>query len=154
MERCIASRESVSLLQSERPGKLCHYYKVNVPSSETHHFETAGCDNQVVDDVVDLCDQGQDGRLCAQEEKTFMNKSSGERGFMYLFLQLASVCEQTHLFCRGRAQVLVPLQETLAESRLIGRWLHPGEGHLTLATHTHTHTSLYIAHILYYIYII
>lgn len=29
----------------------------------THHFKVAWSNDQVVDDVIDLCDQGQDGRL-------------------------------------------------------------------------------------------
>lgn len=45
------------------------------------------------------------------------------------------VCLGTDLFCRCWAQVLVPLQQTLAESRLVRRRFHSGERHLTLAKH-------------------
>lgn len=43
--------------------------KVSVLSSDTHHFKTAGSHNQVVNDVVDLGDQRQDGRLGARQEE-------------------------------------------------------------------------------------
>lgn len=35
----------------------------------THHFKVAGCNYQVVNDVIDLCDQGQDGRLKVGREQ-------------------------------------------------------------------------------------
>lgn len=37
-----------------------------------------------------------------------------------------------YLFRRGRSEVLVPLQQTLAESSLIRSRLHSRKGHLTL----------------------
>lgn len=37
----------------------------------THHFKVAWCNDQVVNDIVDLCDQGQDGGLYAgKHQKT------------------------------------------------------------------------------------
>lgn len=57
-------------------------------------------------------------------------------------------CLQAHLLCRRGAQVLVSLQQTLTESRLVRCWLNSGEGHLTLVTNNslfqYTHTSLLI----------
>lgn len=43
-------------------------YKVSILCSNTHHFEIARCNNQVVNNIVDLCDQGQDGGLWAQRD--------------------------------------------------------------------------------------
>lgn len=43
---------------------------------------------------------------------------------------------RTDLFCRRGTQVLVSLQQTLAEGGLIRWGLHPGKGHLTLTQST------------------
>ncbi len=40
--------------------------------------------------------------------------------------------ESMYLFSRGRAEVLVSLQQTFTESGLIRCWLHSRKGHLTL----------------------
>lgn len=63
-------------------------YKANILCGNTHHFEIARCDNQVVNNIVDLCDQGQDGGLCAQRDrKRRVSVSDQVRDF-----HLASVC--------------------------------------------------------------
>lgn len=44
-------------------------HKVSILCSNTHHFKIARCNNQVVNNIVDLCDQGQDGGLRAQQDR-------------------------------------------------------------------------------------
>lgn len=90
----------------------------------THHFKVARGNNQVVDDVVDLCDQGQDGGL----QETKGSESSWDTELK------SGWCQWMDLLCGGGAQVLVSFQQTLAEGWLIRRRFYSGERHLTLTT--------------------
>lgn len=115
--------DTSSVCTSLKPLRLIH-------SCSTHHFKVARCNNQVVDHIVDLCDQGQDGRLTDNEQGLCKwNETAGQ--FHYCWMSAGS---RTDLLCRGGAQILVPFQQTLTESRLIRCRLHSGEGHLTLVT--------------------
>lgn len=49
--------------------KLVWDVHLRVQLPVTHHFKVARSNNQVVNDVIDLCDQGQDGRLKTGREQ-------------------------------------------------------------------------------------
>lgn len=48
---------------------VIQHLKVCSVNNMTHHFKVARSNNKVVDDIVDLCDQGQDGRLNAEKDQ-------------------------------------------------------------------------------------